>query len=47
MHYDIVYKSKIFSDAYSNDVPDPTNADCIVKGGTGYSIHLVDGKEVF
>lgn len=47
VHYDIVYKSKIFSDAYSKDVPDPINADCIVKGGTGYAIHLVDGKEVF
>lgn len=47
VHYDIVYKSKIFSDAYSNDVPDPINADCIVKGGTGYAIKLVDGKEVF
>lgn len=47
VHYDIVYKSKIFSDDYSKDVPDPINADRVIKGGTGYAIHLVDGKEVF
>lgn len=47
VHYDIVYKSKIFSDDYSKDVPDPINADRIIKGGTGYAIHLVDGKEIF
>lgn len=47
IHYDIVYMSKIFSDAYSSDVPEPMNADKVIKGGTGYHIHLVDGKEVF
>lgn len=46
-HYDIVYKSKIFSDAYSKDIPDPVNADKVIGGGTGYCISLVDGKEVF
>lgn len=46
-HYDIVYMSKIFSDAYSPDVPEPMNADKVIKGGTGYAIHLEDGKEVF
>jgi len=46
-HYDIVYMSKIFSDAYSKDIPIPLNADKVIKGGTGYAIHLVDGKEVF
>ena len=46
-HYDIVYKSKVFSDAYSEDVPDPLNADIVIKGGTGYAISLVDGKEVY
>lgn len=46
-HYDIAYMSKIFSDAYSPDVPEPLNADKVIKGGTGYAIHLVDGKEVF
>jgi hypothetical protein len=47
IHYDIVYMSKIFSDAYSPDVPEPTNADKVIKGGTGYAIHLENGKEVF
>ena len=44
VHYDIVYMSKIFSDIYSPDIPEPLNADKVIKGGTGYSIHLVDGK---
>ena len=48
MHYDVVYMSKIFSDAYSPDVPEPTNADRVIKGGTGYCITLgEDGKEYF
>ena len=47
IHYDVVYMSKVFSDAYSPDVPEPMNADKVIKGGTGYAISLVDGKEVF
>ena len=48
IHYDIVYMSKIFSDAYSQDVPEPMNADKVIKGGTGYCISLgEDGKEHF
>lgn len=48
VHYDIVYMSKIFSDAYSPDVPEPMNADKVIKGGTGYCISLgEDGKEHF
>ena len=43
IHYDIVYMSKIFSDAYSKDKPEPLNADKIIKGGTGYAIHLDEG----
>lgn len=46
-HYDIVYMSKIFSDAYSKDIPEPINADIVIKGGTGYCISLENGKEVF
>ena len=47
-HYDIVYMSKVFSDAYSPDKPEPLNADRIIKGGTGYCITLGDdGKEHF
>lgn len=47
IHYDIVYMSKIFSSAYSKDVPEPVNTDQIIKGGTGYCISLVDGVERF
>lgn len=47
IHYDTVYMSKIFSDAYTKDVPEPLNADKVIKGGTGYCISLVDGVEVF
>lgn len=47
-HYDVVYMSKIFSDVYSKDIPEPMNADRVVKGGTGYCISLGDdGKERF
>lgn len=47
LHYDIVYKSKIFSDAYSKDTPDPINCDKVIKGGTGYCISLQGGVECF
>lgn len=46
-HYDIVYMSKVFSDTYSPDVPEPMNADRVIKGGTGYAISTVNGKEVY
>jgi len=46
-HYDIVYMSKVFSSTYSPDVPEPLNADKVIKGGTGYAIHLENGVEVF
>lgn len=46
-HYDIVYMSKIFSDAYSKDIPEPINADKVIKGGTGYAIHIENGVEIF
>lgn len=48
VHYDVVYMSKIFSDAYSKDIAEPMNADKVIKGGTGYCIKLgADGKEHF
>ena len=48
IHYDIVYMSKIFSNDYTADVPEPVNADRVIKGGTGYCIQLGDdGKEHF
>ena len=46
-HYDLVYKSKVFSDAYSADIPDPVNCDKIIKGGTGYCISTQGGVERF
>lgn len=39
--------SKVFSDEYSKDIPDPINAREIIRGGTGYAIHLKDGKEIY
>ena len=48
IHYDVVYMSKIFSDAYSKDIPEPMNADKVIKGGTGYCVSLDEnGREVF
>jgi len=48
IYYDVVYMSKIFSDIYSPDIPEPLNADKVIKGGTGYCISLgADGKEHF
>lgn len=48
VHYNIVYMSKIFSDTYTPDMPEPMNADKIIKGGTGYCISRGrNGKEIF
>lgn len=47
IHYDIVYKSKIFSDVYTKDSADPINADLVIKGGTGYCIKTENGVEIF
>ena len=48
IHYDLVYMSKVFSSEYSADVPEPMNADKVIKGGTGYCISLDSkGREVF
>jgi len=44
-HCDIVYVSKVFS--FSGDPNFYIDADKIIKGGTGYCISLVDGKEIF
>ena len=46
-HYDLVYMSKVFSNAYSPDIPSPANADKVLKGGTGYAIWLEGDKEVY
>lgn len=44
-HMDIVYMSKVFS--FSPDYEYFVDADKVIKGGSGYCISLVDGKEVF
>lgn len=44
-HCDIVYMSKVFS--FTADYPYCIDADKIVKGGSGYCIELIDGKEVY
>ena len=36
--YDRVYKSKVFDETYSHDIPDPCNTKEIIKGGTGYGL---------
>lgn len=45
--YDVVYMTKVFSDVYSSDIPEPTNARKVIKGGTGYAIWLENGKEAY
>ena len=39
--------SKVFSDTYTPDQPEPLNADQVIKGGTGYAITLENGLEVY
>ncbi|MCQ2369246.1 MAG: hypothetical protein MJ007_02080 [Paludibacteraceae bacterium] len=43
--YNKVYMSKVFS--FTEEYPYYINADEVIKGGIGYCISLVDGKEVF
>ena len=44
-HFDRVYLSKVFS--FTPDYEFPIDADEIMKGGSGYCIHLENGKEIF
>lgn len=44
-HFDKVYLSKVFS--FTPDFDYPIDADEVERGGTGYCISLVNGKEVF
>lgn len=44
-HMDKVYMSKVFS--FTPDYEYVIDADEIVRGGSGYCIELVDGKEIF
>src|SRR5699024_5110253 len=34
--FDVVYKSRVFTDTYSKDKITVTNAGTVIKGGTGY-----------
>ena len=43
--YDVVYVSKVFS--FTPDYDYEINADLVIRGGTGYAINLIDGKEFF
>lgn len=45
--FDKAYMSKVFSEEYTPDYPYYVNAKEVIKGGTGYCISVVDGKEVF
>lgn len=44
-HFDKVYLSKVFS--FTPDFDYPIDADEVERGGSGYCISLVNGKEVF
>jgi hypothetical protein len=44
-HYNRVYVSKVFS--FSEDWREPINADEVVRGGSGYSITIKDGREQY
>lgn len=43
--YDRVYVSRVFS--FSSDAPIMSNAKEVIKGGSGYCIRLVNGREVY
>lgn len=43
--YDAVYMSKVFS--FTPNFDEEINADVIFRGGTGYNITLLNGKEIF
>lgn len=45
-HMDIVYMSRVFGDEYTKDYLWPVDADTVIRGGSGYAISVVDGKEV-
>lgn len=38
VHYDVVYKSRVFDDTYTTDTTDVWNADQVICGGTGYGM---------
>lgn len=46
-HMDRVYMSKVFGDEYTKYYAFPIDADEVIKGGSGYAISVVDGKEFY
>lgn len=44
--YDRVYMSKVFDETYSSDIALPTNADKVIRGGTGYDLYNKLPEEV-
>lgn len=44
-HFDKVYVSKVFS--FSEDFEYYIDADEVIKGGSGFAIQVVDGKEIY
>ena len=40
-YFDVVYKSRVFTDTYSKDKITVTNAGTVIKGGTGYGMSLI------
>ena len=46
-YYDLVYASKVFSFSPDIDSVYPVQADEIRKGGTGYCISVINGREVY
>lgn len=44
---DVVYMAKVFGSEYTGDYQFPVYAKKIVKGGSGYAISIVDGREVY
>lgn len=45
-HMDIVYMSRVFSSEYSKDYEWAVDADIVIRGGSGYAISVVNGREV-
>jgi hypothetical protein len=46
LHYDRVYKCKVFDSTYSEDMPFCINADEVLRGGTGYDLKSVLPDEI-
>lgn len=38
LHYDVVYKSRVFTNEYTRDIEYAINADKVIAGGTGYDL---------